>query len=320
MRLPVRRVFKLGAALVLLAAVAWWVDPQPLGQTLARADASWVLIGLLTSTAANAASAWRWRALVDWMGWRMPLAWALPVYFRGVAANAWLPGAVVGGDVLRAWALHQRGVPVAQASASVLLDRLSGLWVLGVLGVAGLALGHGLDRAWALLGGAALDESQILALRGVLWTVALLLLVLPYAVLRLPATAWGARLPHWGWWHRLAHHAPGPQVLRQLLGSLVVQGLSIATLGACLHAVGAPLPWTVVAAAAVPIFVFATLPISFGGWGTREAAAVAVLLPLGVSGAQAMAASVLYGLFPVVQSALALWPLPAANATRPPQR
>jgi uncharacterized membrane protein YbhN (UPF0104 family) len=69
-----------------------------------------------------------------------------------------------------------------------------------------------------------------------------------------------------------------------------------------------------VAVAAVPVFVLATVPVSFGGWGTREAAAVAVLAPLGVAAPTALAASLLYGLYPVVQSLLALWPLPAPQA------
>ncbi len=304
-----RRALKLAGALGLLAAVAGWVDPRPVGQALANADWRWVLLGLLSSTAANAASAWRWRALVEWLGQRVPLTWALAVYFRGVAANALLPGAVVGGDVLRAWSLHRRGMPVAEAGASVLLDRLSGLWVLVWLGCVALALMGGvLDHGWVTRH--PLFAHGFPAAQGWLWSAALLLLVVPYAILKLPRTRWGRQLPVWRWWHRLAHHEPGRQYLRQLAGSLAVQGLSITTLSFCLHAVGVTLPWTVVAVVAVPVFVLATLPVSFGGWGTREAAAVATLLPLGVEGAQAMAASVLYGLYPLAQSVLALWPLP----------
>ena len=308
MKPSLRRLLRLAGALGVLAVVAWWVDPRPVAQALSRADWRWVMVGLLCSTAANAASAWRWRALAAWLGQPVPLTWALPVYFRGVAANAVLPGAVVGGDVWRAWSLHRRGMPVAEAGASVLLDRIGGLWVLLTLGVAALAWRGGPGALWpSVLGD---PPSWLYAIGPVwLWGLAAVLLAIPYAVLRWPASTWGRRWPVWRWWRHLAHQEPARQYGRQLLGSLAVQLLSVTTLYLSLLAVGVTLPWTAVAIAAVPIFVLATLPLSFGGWGTREAAAVAVLLPLGVDGAQAMAASVLYGLYPVVQSALALWPL-----------
>ena len=51
--------------------------------------------------------------------------------------NALLPGAVVGGDVYRAVALRQAAQNAVAASASVVLDRLSGVWMLCVLGALG---------------------------------------------------------------------------------------------------------------------------------------------------------------------------------------
>ncbi|WP_143897913.1 lysylphosphatidylglycerol synthase transmembrane domain-containing protein, partial [Tepidimonas taiwanensis] len=121
-------------ALGLLAAVLVWVDPGRVGAVLARLDPWWWGAGLLSSTAANVLSAWRWRDGAAWLGYSVPWRWAFVTYFRGVAANVVMPGAVVGGDVLRAWGLHRRGVPVLEAGVSVVLDRLSGLWGLVILG------------------------------------------------------------------------------------------------------------------------------------------------------------------------------------------
>ena len=48
---------------------------------------------------------------------------------------------------------------------------------------------------------------------------------------------------------------------------------------------------------AIPLILLAmALPISVGGWGLREAAAAAVLPPLGWSAEAAVATSALYGL------------------------
>jgi uncharacterized membrane protein YbhN (UPF0104 family) len=57
-----------------------------------------------------------------------------------------------------------------------------------------------------------------------------------------------------------------------------------------------------VAVAAVPIFLMATLPVSFGGWGTREAAAAITLGALGTPAAVAVTGSVVYGAYALVQA------------------
>ena len=314
-----RRLWRLAAALALLAAVLWWVEPERVWAELQRADGGWLLAGLLSSAAANALSAWRWRAGVRWLGFEVPLRWALPVYFRGVAANVVLPGAVLGGDMLRAWSLHRRGVPVLEAGVSVVLDRLSGLWGLGLLGCLVLAVGRisghgdGLQRALHALGLSGFLPVVVVVAAALVVAMALS----PYVVLRVSASHgmyWAPlQRPAWRWWRQLATHAPARHWGQQLVGSLAVQAASVTTLFAGLHAVGAPLPWAGVALAAVPIFVLATLPVSFGGWGTREAAAVAVLVPLGIDAPAAVAASVLYGLAPIAQAPLALLPSSAGD-------
>src|SRR6478752_3180618 len=69
--------------------------------------------------------------------------------------NVLLPGATVSGDVLRAYQLGRLGHnTLLRAGASVLLDRLSGLWILCARSLAslGVALGAGaaLLRRFAL--------------------------------------------------------------------------------------------------------------------------------------------------------------------------
>ena len=54
--------------------------------------------------------------------------------------------------------------------------------------------------------------------------------------------------------------------------------------------------------AAAPIFVMAALPVSFGGWGTRETAAALCLGAFGAASDSAVAASVLYGLYGACQA------------------
>ncbi|MCX7902861.1 MAG: UPF0104 family protein, partial [Burkholderiaceae bacterium] len=69
-------------------------------------------------------------------------------------------------------------------------------------------------------------------------------------------------------------------------------------------------PWWWLVPAATPIFLAAALPVGLGGWGTREAAAAAVLGWLGAPIPQALALSVLFGLYPLMQAPLGLLPPP----------
>ncbi|MBZ8141383.1 hypothetical protein CLD22_15940 [Rubrivivax gelatinosus] len=312
---PARRLWRLAAAALLLAAVFWLAGPAAVFATLRTADPGWLAAGLGCALAANAVSALRWQALCAWMGMVVARRWALVTYFRGVAVNVALPGAVVGGDVLRATALQRLGHPGVAAAMSVLGDRISGLLMLIALGAVALLLGVG-TPAWEQLAGA-WPGLQALASRPLLAALLAAMLVLPWLVIALARGAGplagrlrGALAP------LLRHPQPGRQYLNQVGLSLAVQALSVAALGCAGMAVGAaPAPWAL-AAAAVPIFLMATLPVSFGGWGTREAAAAICLVPLGVTPAQAVTMSVIYGLYPVVQAALAL----ASTGGAPPPR
>lgn len=303
-RVPARVLLALG----LLAAVLLWADVGQVLALLRGAQPGWLLAALAAAVASNLASAWRWRLLVQWLGGPLGLGTACGLYFRAVAINALLPGAVVGGDMYRAHGLVRLGLPWLESALSVLCDRLSGLWVLIALG--------GLAAAWAA---AWPGDTPLPAAIGLLppagWAaLALALLALPLVLLTAgrklvagPAKAAPAAAGGAGWRVRLSLLAHRPQALAQygwqLLGSALVQGLSVSVLALGGAALGIALPWWGYALAAVPTFLMATLPISLGGWGTREAAAVLAFGSLGLAAPQAVALSVLYGLSALVQAA-----------------
>jgi uncharacterized membrane protein YbhN (UPF0104 family) len=310
LRRRARAAMRVAAGAALLALLLWWVDPQELWSVLRTADPAWLALGLVSAVAANAASALRWWALACWLGARIDAGWTLAMYFRGIAINALLPGAVVGGDLYRAHALAGRGLPWLEASLSVLFDRLSGLWLLVVIGA--------LAAAWGLApaaGGASPGMLPPLAFGGsgpwALAGITVAALLLPLAMLlawrrgiaRPPAEPAPRERP---WHRRLVLLAHRPRALAQygwqVLGSSAVQLLSIGALACGGVALGVDLPAWTWAAAALPIFLFATLPVSVGGWGTREAAAVIVLAAFGVAAPQAVAVSMLYGLAALAQA------------------
>jgi len=287
-------LLRAAASLGLLALVFHFAGPARIIGAVANADPAWLAVAMLASVAASLTSALRWHALANWLGLAAPRPALMLAYFRGIAANTVLPGATLGGDTLRTLHLQRRGNPLAASAASVALDRMSGLWVLVALSLATTAAAQ-----WS-----ALLPRQLLPLPP------LLTLACALAVLAAPTFAWLASRA----WHV---HLPGPleralaalhdrpapfaHLLAQLAWSLGVQGCSILAFALAGRAVGLDLPLWLYMIAAGPVFVLAALPVSVGGWGTREAAAAVTLGHFGASTELAVAAAMLYGIFAAVQ-------------------
>jgi uncharacterized membrane protein YbhN (UPF0104 family) len=302
MKRPLKTLLRGLIGLALLAGVIWLANPARLIGQLRRAQGGWLLAGLAAGIASNVVSAWRWRALAGWLGAPARFADAGRWYFQAVGLNALLPGAVVGGDVYRAVMLGRSGGTPLAASWSVALDRVSGLWLLCAISGLGAAacapvLTPLLGRVWPLSPG---------VFAGLCVAATAIWLLLPWALLALLRRAAGPGLPRW--LEPLAQAARRPdgsaQLAVQMLASTLVQALSALALAAGARALGVHLPVAAWAFAATPVFLMATLPVSIGGWGTREAAAAAALAPFGVPVATAVGAGLLYGIFTLAQGAL----------------
>ena len=284
------------AGLALLAAVLALADPARVLAALRHADAAWLLAGLAAAIASNAVSALRWRALARWLGAELTRADAGRWYFQAIGLNTLLPGAVVGGDVYRALMLRRAGQAPAAAGWSVVLDRVSGLWMLCAIGGLGAAACADVLAPWLRLPAAVF--APLLLAGTALW------LALPWV---LPALL-GQRPRAGGWLAPLRLAAARPDFRRQLgwqaAASVAVQLLSATALAAGALALGVQQPLAVWAWAIAPVFLMAALPLSVGGWGTREAAAVAALAPFGVAAPAAVGVAVVYGLYGLAQGAL----------------
>ncbi len=230
----------------------------------------------------NVLSAARWAAIARGLGLAASLPLAAMMYFRGMTMNVLLPGATVSGDVLRAYQLSSvGGNPLVPAGVSVLLDRLSGLWILCAMSLASLLAG----LATGLVG----------------WETA----IGAYAVLLALALAapW-IPLPWIDEKRRALLERRGPLAASAWL-SVLVQVFSAAALWMFALAVGVDLSYPAMLAAAAPIFIMGALPLGWGGFGAREAGAVVVLGVLGVAPGAATAIGLLYGISALLQGVAA---------------
>jgi uncharacterized protein (TIRG00374 family) len=290
--------------LVLLAFVAWYVDPVALLTKLRRADPWLVVLAVVVSMAANFLSATRWAVIARGLGLVAPSARLVLMYARGITTNMLLPGATLSGDLLRSMQLSRLGNPFGTSALSVVLDRFSGLWVLCILSLlaaVGIAV-RGVAGAGSVLIAPHQLSAYLLILAGI---AAAPFVPLRFRILESSDIAWISALV--SRWDRLREslRQARPALLASIWQSLGVQCLSACTLWICAMAVGVSLPYLVMLAAAAPIFILASVPIGVAGFGTRELAAVVVLGWAGVPGDMATAAALLFGLAAVFQGILA---------------
>lgn len=266
-----KRVIKPILGVGLLGLVLSQLDVLRLVELSRGIQWPWFLAALLFSTLNAIISARRWGRIASDLGIVIPPAFALRTYFQGITANTVLPGGIVGGDVWRIGVLVSRGALKTTAALTVLLDRASGFWLLGVLSVVGVTVG--------LLTGK----------QDALGTIAWIYIGLLFVIVIAPGVL----------------HYLKPVYVSVLLRtaglSLLVQICSVAALWCSLAAVGVFISVWALMALATFIFLAAIVPAAVGGFGSREVGAVIALGYLGVASEPSFLASVLFGLTATLQ-------------------
>lgn len=261
--------------LALLGAVIWMVAPDELAGAFRAFDPFWLAVAVLLLVLQIAMSALRWRVTAHAFGFALPKSRALQEYGLSVAVNTFLPGGVLGdlARIARSRSFGWRG-----AAASVLIERLAGQMALALV-----ALGAGVS-VLGLARGGALVIAAIVAGTILLWL-------------------WpkGRALLMQAWL------APG--IWRAQAGlTCAILVFNLGGVWAAARAVGVHLS-PGAALILIPLTLLSMLiPLTINGWGLREGVA-ATLWPLwGIAAAQAVAASVAFGLACMGAALLGLLP------------
>jgi len=293
-----RRSLRILGGLVLLGALWWTLDFAAILATVRRVDPLQWSLSILTASLASLACAWRWSKISATLSAPMSIWTASRIYAEAITINNVLPGAILGGDAWRALQLKRRGATLGDATLSVLIDRLAGLWVVGVFGALG----------WGLLG----REAHLTP-----WAAWLYGLVLVAVIVGMPLVILiASRLLDQTWIPTFLKQGLAPlhsrrEILlqawrRALWPSVPVQALAILTFGLCLRAASVHLDALTLMMSSGFVFMSLAIPISLAGWGVREAAAVVILAGAGIPAESAAVGSALYGLAATAQALLAL--------------
>jgi uncharacterized membrane protein YbhN (UPF0104 family) len=279
-------LFRLAAPIVtiaLIAVIAMWVDRAALARAFSNVSVANLVLGLVLVQLQIMFSALRWRFTAGRLGQKIQLRHAIGEYYVASLLNQSLPGGMAG-DAIRAWRMRttEQGGWKLPAKA-VVFERLSGQAAFFILAACGLA-------SWPLL----LSTRELDSVPAILPVTLILAVIVVCVLIATIRTGIFARF-----------EALIPELNRAFVEDrawMVQTGLSLVVLASYVaifllasQAVGAPLPWAA-ALTAIPLTLLAMLiPSGFGGWGTREAAAMALWPLLGATSADGLAASLLYG-------------------------
>lgn len=229
----------------------------------------------------------RWRLLARPIPERPGFLHSFCAYLEGLFFNQALPS-FVGGDAVRIMRWRAFGVGLHGAFVSVLRDRLFGAIGAAVLALlACLLLWQQPIPRLTVLGALGLSLAALLAGTGVLLVIQ-----------SRRVTRWLARFSRLhGILHRISDRPLGPGVyslstLYSVFGQLL-SGLSVLLVA---RSIGIDLPAALLVLVTGVILVVSMIPISFAGWGVREASFLTLLTPLGASPEPVMLLGISFGL------------------------
>lgn len=283
---------RLAVAVGLTALILWQADPRQVWDAARHTHPLPLAATVALVLIDRALMGWRWLVLLRPLSGAAHLsAWPiLRIFFVSTFVGTFLPG--VGADAVRAWGLARERVPPAAAVASVLMDRVLGVFSVLVMGGVGLLLASDLAG----------DPSILLALA----VAAFVCLVTWVLVFSERAARLGhvllARLP-WGRLTRaggsllaaLQSYGPAARELWQVsAGSVAVQVLRIVQAYLLGRALGIDVGLGVYFAFVPLVLLVILVPVSVSGLGTGQLAFVWLFARVGVSSADAFTLSILF--------------------------
>jgi glycosyltransferase 2 family protein len=280
-------VAKLAVTAGLLWLILRSIGLRQLIGLLNEADPFLVAVGLLQLALQPPISAVRWWVVIRRLGAPLSFWVAVKLTYIGTFFSQALP-AVVGGDAIRIWLAHRTGCPLRAVINSVILDRIAMLlgliiavawarpWLAEYAGMAKLTLLAPIMLTAAVGGIVAVSLGDQLPHRMQHWRAVRLIVQLAYSM--------RAVFLHW--------QTCCPILILSLL-AYVNMTTSIYLFGLAL---GQSVSFFDYLILVPPVLFASSLPISIGGWGTREFAMVGALGLVGVAPAVAILVSTMFGI------------------------
>jgi len=288
---------KAGISLLILLGLIHYINLGNVLERMKNVNFLWVGLACLCLMAGQVLSALRWTLLARGLGLMVRVSRKIELYFLGMFLSLFLPS-IVGGDVARGYLLA-RGREGAgwAAAASVILERINGVVAISIIATVCMFR---------------LDLPQV-------WWMTWLAAVFVLWLGMLTYSFWHRRLPRWlQRWQSLPIDQPifyrawGKGLVLSVTFQLMVIGVHV-ILG---HAAGLHLSLPAYGIMVCLVALASAVPISFNGFGIREAGYVGLAAYFGGS---TEAAAVMAALWVIVLAVAALpgaWVLWRLGGTR----
>jgi len=296
---------KIVLSALLLGWLFWALDVAAILELLKTADWPLVAAAALCLIVGQLFSAIRWAWLARGLGLTVVITRKIQLYFLGMFLSLFLPS-IIGGDVARGWLLAQgRQGAGWLAAASVILERINGVTALALL-VSFCMLFLELPSLWVWG-----------------WNISLLLL---FAAI-LTTSFWWPVLQTSGWngkwsgWKELPLASSGFHMAwwKSLPVSILFQILVVQAHVFLGMAVGLELSWFAYGFMVCLVALASALPVSFNGFGIREAGYVGLASWFGAGSEAAAAMAMLWVLVLAIAAlpgGVVLWKLGGAKILR----
>lgn len=277
--------------LILLSCFFLYIDKTAIVDILMHCKLSYLMFTCLLLVMQVTIAAYRWLKILQLNNFSLPAAQCIKYFAMSGLINTIIPSGV-GGDVTRMWLTSRNGIPFNIATYSVIVDRIITLVGLGLLVTINLIL-------FAMYGSEVNTVLNSLALYiGIilLTSFAGLILIAPViSYVKLQHVVVISPLVNLS--HKIGKMFSYPSKLL-ILTAITLAGhglliISIVTLALALHTA---LPIQAIFIGLPIVLLFASIPITPGGWGMREGSMVFILGHFHISTATALGISILFGL------------------------
>lgn len=287
------RIVRASVAILLTAAVLGQTDVDAVVDAVRGPNPAPLLAAVALVILDRALNGWRWVTLLGAIdpSYRPSPSRALRVFFVSTFLGTFLPGSV-GGDTVRTLSTARLGVPVADAAAAVVLDRLLGAIGIFLVALFGFLTLPALADDTVLVTAVAVGSIMVMAGAALVFSRAGAT-TLKQLVRRLP----GRRLKNVGntLIDTIRLHGRNRLRMAAVLGaSAVVQILRVLEAWMLGLALGLPVEVWIYFGLVPVILLIILLPVTINGIGTSQAAFVWLFGTAGVDPADAFALSVLF--------------------------
>lgn len=281
---------KLGLTLLAFWFVFHGVDFAHLEEILQKQDHTMLLLTMALMLAQIIIGSLRWRMILNAISGKntpaLPAFLGMRIYYISIFFNCCLPG-TVGGDVVRVWLTKSDHIPLSLAIHSVIIDRIITLTALFLMVILTLPVLGGL---------AGFNPLYVFPVVAIVIAAGIWLL---FNIERLLKPYGHIRFVHWVLYFvgslRMMYHRPAASIMSLTLAMVAHSSYCLA---AYVLAHSFSLDITIMQALTLipPVLLAATIPISIGGWGIREAGTIGMLALIGIPQASALMLSIQLGL------------------------